>query len=87
MKNYPTLPDQIFGLKEEQINKIILKLAELQYKSKDGFQLVATPSNLFTDVLAIINIQKAEIIKWKEKYEDLREAFNEALEQQELNNN
>lgn len=73
--------DRINTLTEEESNKIILKLADLQYKYKEGIHLVATPSDLFTDVLAVINVQKSEIRKWKEKYEDLRESYNEILEQ------
>jgi hypothetical protein len=84
MTKHPTLTDQISGLKEDQISKIILNLADLQHKYKDGIHLVATPSDLFTDALAVINIQGAEILKWKEKYEDLREAFNQRLEQDEF---
>ena len=77
--------DRINTLTEEDSRKIILKLSDLQYKYKDGIHLVATPSDLFTDLLALVNVQKSEIRQWKEKYEDLREAFNIRLEQDEIN--
>ena len=81
MTKESNLLDRINTLTEEDSRKIILKLGDLQYKYKDGIHLVATPSDLFTDLLALINVQESQIRQWKEKYEDLRESFNEILEE------